>query len=254
VSAIASEVWQPITFLPWRVNGGISPLIRSWDELGTACQTIPTVREAVRWSLSTLQCQYGILRGFELKGNEPAEDVKKIFAMFLRERSIPFWARGTRPQLVVNGKCARTAAQMLTLCGNLHCRAQCHDMKDLAQCFRLLGSVNNFEAEAVIGRFWEFNLATYFGAENPNTGNDAFGYHFGFESSQVVYIDALFSDTLRGLKILDPTWRKWRQYSPAEFQAHCEALAIATKADECTCSRYDAGHGVTSLQYRLWWD
>jgi hypothetical protein len=106
----------------------------------------------------------------------------------------------------------------------------------------LCGSYNDFDAGVANTAFEAFNCLTYYNANNPNNGRDAFQYDFAWEGSHAVYITARWHYPVR---ILDETCRFWRKMPREEFNSRCQGLARKVAADESD---------ATDDGWRLWWD
>lgn len=226
----------------WMCNGSINPLIRSVMQLKEICTDDADWREAVRCLDIQLSCygQYPSVYTPELTETQ----LRDIAQRWLEWRATPFWKRSGKEEIAPG---MRTTAQLLSKHGNLHCRAECCDIDDICRCFELAGSYNDFDSNLAIREFRRFNLGQYYSNDNPNTGSDAFHYHFGWEGSLVVYIDARF---YLGLKTLSRDWKHWTECDPDTFAAMCRDLGKRTRADESDLSE----DHKDSRTWRLWWD
>ena len=140
-------------------------------------------------------------------------------------------------------------AQLLAIAGNLNCRAECDDLKDLIQCFRLMGSYNGFDHTEAERWFKKFNLRQYYNQDNCNNGNDLFKYSYGWEGSHVVYISCNWYCS--GAKCIAPDGKHYREFTQDDFQGLCRWLGGKTAADESDISE---DHDGKFLTWRLWWD
>jgi hypothetical protein len=217
--------WKPVPPLNWRCNGGINPLIRTFEQFTQVAGS--ELHEALRWALIGVQS-----RGV------PETAIGTPAMLFAAYRKLDKPAH----QELLPG--ISSPGQYLAKHGNLQCRAQCADLEDLLQCFRLVGSYNGWEHDKGIAAFRVFHAYRYLNADNPNNGGDAFTYHFGWEGSHVVYIEPA-NHWYGGLQILDESWSRYREVSREEFAHRCRALGRRCNADESDACEDG---------WRLWWD
>lgn len=219
----------------WLCNGGINPLIRTEQDLGIASRDDADFLEGVRYMRIHLECFHKLNAG-DLALASTSEVCRKYFE--LRDRP---------PRREIGNTGCFSTAQLLAKHGNTDCRAQCANLRDLLACFKLMGSYNNFEDDKSSLVFERFNRLSYFGETNPNTGIDAFQYHFGWEGSHVVYIR--YRNRYLN-SVLTADWRHYEEYTSEQFTSDCERLGRNVDADECDLSDEDEA----SPEFRLWWD
>lgn len=235
----------------WKCNGSIHPLIGSVDRLKQIA--VGEYDEAVRWAaihLDTYHKEYvkehyprvrSLFKDCGEWSSVPPHEMDRIVQTFMVFRNIPFWKNGPE---IASG--CRTTAQLLAKHGNTDCLAACNDFEDLVQCFCLTGQYNNFDplkASKVFGRLGK--LRRYYGAWNPNSGNELIDFKFGNEGSTVVYA------RLPGSKAMVISNREMTEaddFTPDDFKRMCVGVGRDSLADESDWVDGDGGW------WRFWWD